>query len=133
MFLGSFRPSFSGKARIVLPKKLREEIEGNRVVLTRGFENCLFGFAKSQWEEQTRRHLESPITDPKARRLRRYFFSQAQVVEFDEQGRFVIPQELWQLFPIEGEPVLVGAGDHFEIWNEKDWEEEAKKIGENYR
>lgn len=133
MFLGSFRPSFSGKGRIVLPKKLREEIAGNRIVLTRGFDKCLFGFDKREWENQARRHLQSPITEPQGRKLRRYFFSQAQVVELDDQGRFVIPVELLELVPIEDGPVLVGAGDHFEIWQETQWQKEAEKLGENYR
>ena len=128
MFLGTYQPNLIGKARIALPKKIRNELAGERIVLTIGFEKCVFGFEEKKWIEATASDLARPLSDELGRNLRRKMFSQAQVINLDSQGRFVIPQELLKFAGIKESLVLIGAGDHFEIWNEPTWNEYQKKI-----
>ena len=81
MFVGEYQIKFLGKGRIALPKKIRNLLSGGRVVLTRGFENCIFGYEKKAWEEASRQQIETPITDGKSRAMRRYLFSGAMVAK----------------------------------------------------
>ena len=123
MLLGTYEPTLIGKNRLALPKKLRKEISGDRLVLSVGFEDCVLGFEEKKWEEVTSTDLATPLSDKKGRDLRRKMFSQAEVVELDGQGRIVVPESLISGHEFKGEIVVAGCGDHFEIWSKQKWEE----------
>jgi len=123
MFLGTYQPNLVGKGRIALPKKIRNEISGERIVLTVGFEKCILGFSEKGWEETISPELSQPLfSDPKSRDLRRKMCAEAEVVNLDSQGRFVIPEKMLAYAGIKNELTIIGAGDHFEIWETKNWE-----------
>ena len=48
MFLGEYQPNLTDGSRLALPKKLREQILGDEVVLSRGFEKCIFVYDKQE-------------------------------------------------------------------------------------
>ena len=123
MLLGTYEPTLIGKNRLALPAKLRKEISGDRLVLAIGFEKCILGFEEKKWEEATASDLATALSDKQGRDLRRKMFSQAEVVELDSQGRIVVPESLISDRELKGEVVVIGAGDHFEIWNKKQWED----------
>ena len=124
MFLGTFEPNLMERGRIALPKKIREEAEGRRLVLTVGFEDCIFGFTEKIWEEVTRPELGRPLfSDKEGRDLRRKMCASAVNIELDAQGRFIIPDSMLEFVGIKEQLIVIGAGDHFEIWNKQKWEE----------
>jgi MraZ protein len=53
---------------------------------------------------------------------RRFIFSSTSYVEVDEQGRFVIPKNLLDYAKLDKKAVIIGVGDHFEIWDSAGWE-----------
>lgn len=120
MLLGTFATTLIGKNRLVLPSKLRKELNGDRIVLSVGFEPCIFGFAEKKWEEVTASDLSRPLSDQEGRDLRRKMFSNAVVVEIDSHSRFVVPENLTNT-ELGGPITIIGAGDHFEIWESKKW------------
>lgn len=128
MFLGSYTIHFTGKGRVVLPRKMREEVKGQGLILSRGLDHCIWGFDKESWQKQAERQLEIPIVDAEGRDLRRYLFSAAEEVDLDGQGRFVIPPQLLQYAQLKDEVVIIGAGDHLEIWDEKAWQETIARL-----
>lgn len=128
MLLGTYEPTIIGKNRLVLPAKLRKEISGDRLVLALGFEECILGFEEKKWEEATATDLATALSDKQGRDLRRKMFSQAEVVELDSQGRIVVPENLVSDRELKGEIVVIGAGDHFEIWSKDLWEEYRRKL-----
>lgn len=124
MFLGTFEPNLMDKGRIALPKKIREELGSSRLILTIGFETCIFGFTEKMWEEVTKPELSRPLfSDKEGRDLRRKMYAEAVNVELDGQGRCVIPKSMLEFAEIAEELVVIGAGDHFEIWEKIRWEE----------
>ncbi len=138
MFLGEFKVKFTGLGRIVLPVKFRENLNETReLVLSRGLDGCIWGFAKSDWEKEATKQLNAPITDKTARDLRRYLFSAAELVKLDDQGRFIIPKslidyaDLNQVQLVFGQVVLIGAGDHFEIWKLDIWQSYLTNLMKN--
>jgi MraZ protein len=129
MFLGTFEPNLMDKGRIALPKKIREGLCSDRLILTVGFEECIFGFAEKAWEEITKSELARPLfSDKDGRDLRRKMYSDAINVELDAQGRFVVPQNMLKFAEIKDNLVIIGAGDHFEIWSKSKWEEYRQKL-----
>jgi MraZ protein len=122
MFLGSFEPRLLESGRMALPKKIRNNIIGASVVLTIGFEDCIFGFDESKWHEAVRPELEKPVfSDIEARNMRRKMFMNAFTVEIDTQGRIILPASMIEYAKLKDNIVVVGAGDHFEIWGKKRW------------
>src|SRR3989344_3708064 len=132
MFLGEYKLKFTGKGRVILPKKMRDEIKGTEIVLSRGFEGCIFGYDLKSWEVMAEKQLEISATEERARYLRRYLFSASVSVEFDSQGRFVIPSALLIYAKVKRDIVIIGAGDHFEVWNHDNWTKQLKKMEGDY-
>ena len=129
VFVGEYQIKFLGKGRVALPKKIRAQLSGSKVVLSRGFDKCVFGYEKKAWETSSAQQLETPVTDPQARAVRRYLFSGTDVLKFDAQGRVVLPPFLLKYADMEDKKVVVvGAGDHFEIWSSPRWQNQLEKF-----
>jgi MraZ protein len=68
------------------------------------------------------------MTVPAARSLRRLIYSSGERLEVDRVGRILIPQFLREAAGLDGEAILVGAGDYFEIWSPDAWEEQSTQL-----
>ncbi len=128
LFLGEYDHALDERGRVTLPRKIRQEIEDVEVILARGYEGCVFGFDKRSWEVEAAKHFDTPVTDEKGRQIRRYLFGSAQKVEVDKLGRILLPAQLKEYASISREVIVVGAGDHFEIWNRLRWQEYSKNL-----
>lgn len=128
MLLGTYLPTLIGRNRLALPKKLRKEIAGNQVVLSVGLEKCIFGFEEKKWEAVTAVDLSRPISDVEGRDLRRKLCMNAEMIDLDSQGRFVIPESMVEYAGIKEKLIMIGAGDHFEIWDSENWKEYSRKL-----
>ena len=132
MFLGEYQTKFTGKGRVILPHKFRQELKGKEVILSRGFENCIWGFDIKDFEIEARKQLEISATEERARYMRRYLFSSSESVELDAQGRIIIPSALLDFASVAEAVVIIGAGDHFEIWDAKLWKKHIRKVERDY-
>lgn len=121
MFLGEYHTNFTGQGRVVLPKKFRQDVGNKGVILSRGFEGCIWGFSLEDFEKEAQKQLETTVTEQKGRDVRRYLFSAAESIRLDDQGRFIIPNSLLEYAKLKDRVVIIGAGDHFEIWDRKAW------------
>ena len=128
VFFGEFFVTFSGQARIVLPKKIRELLKGNTFILTKGFNACLSGYDKEDWELKAKELLQVSLLEKENLEKRRFVFASAVYLEIDDQGRFVIPRNLLNYAALAEKAVIIGVGDHFEIWDENKWEKYLKEI-----
>lgn len=131
MFLGTFTQKILAKGQIVLPAKIRAQLPDRKAVLVKGFDKCVYGFSVGAWEEIARQELLRPILSDDGRKMRQQVFAQAEEVDADQQGRVVLPAYLREYAGIATEMVIIGAGDHFEIWAVNEWairKEEIKDI-----
>ena len=126
MFLGFDRHSLDNKNRLTVPAKYRAELENGGYVL-RGFDDNLMVLTMQAFDVISKRLNRLSLTNPKARLLRRKIFSSAERFELDKTGRFLIPEHLRLAAGLEGEVILSGLGDFFEIWSPELWgEQEAQ-------
>ncbi len=128
VFFGEYQINFSGSGRLLLPKKVRELLKGNTFILTKGFGSCLSGYDKDDWEKRATELLNPSLLQPTDMDNRRYIFSSLVYLEIDEQGRFVVPKNLLEYGELKDKTVIIGVGDHFEIWDVLKWKEYNKKI-----
>ncbi len=121
MFLGEYLHSVDGKGRVAVPARFRSKIERG-AVLTRGVDRCLYVYPMETWETKAR-ELSAAISDPRLLRLvERRFFGMAHELELDAQGRIVVPVKFRQYANLNGEAMVIGAHERFEIWSVADWE-----------
>lgn len=128
VFFGEYQVSFTAPGRIVLPKKLRELLKGNTCIVTKGFDACLAGYDKEDWEKRAKSLLEVSLLDKDLIEKRRFLFSSTVYLEIDEQGRFVLPRGLLEYGGLDVRVTIVGVGDHFEIWNPERWSKYMKEV-----
>ncbi len=123
MFLGTFAPKILGSWQMVLPAKLRNALGSDRAIITTGFDKCIYGFAVEDWKRITDQEvLNKPLFSEEGRRIRQRMFAAALEVDLDDQGRFVIPEGLRDYAGLKENLAVIGAGDHFEIWDKDEWD-----------
>jgi MraZ protein len=128
MLLGEYEHTIDDKSRLTLPSKFREAF-ADGVVLTRGMDGCLYGYAKEDWENLvTTRLAELDPLSREGRLMQRYFFSAAAAAELDKQGRVPVPAPLAQTAGLDREVVVAGVYDHLEIWDRAAWREHLKEV-----
>lgn len=128
VFFGEYQVSFTGPGRVVLPKKVRELLQGNIFIVTKGFNFCLAGYDKRDWEDKAKELIGVSLLEQDNLEKRRFIFSSTTYTEIDEQGRFVIPKNMLQYAKLDKKALIVGVGDHFEIWNPAEWEKQMKAV-----
>ncbi len=130
MFLGEYNPNITDGSRVALPKRLRDQITGDDVVLAKGFEHCIFLYDRTDWLLEAEKQVENPISDAKTRDLKRYMFAGALETTIDAQGRIVLPATLKEYAGIDKKTTVIGAGDHVEVWDTAKWQEYLAKISQ---
>ncbi len=120
MFMGEFRHNVDTKGRLIIPSKIREQCDTS-VVITRGFEGCLALYTQEGWNNYYTKLQALPKNKKEARLFVRMVTSRASECEFDKLGRVNIPLVLRQDGSLEKECVIVGVGDHVEIWDSEAW------------
>jgi len=127
-FLGTHEVSLLSGGQMALPAKIRKVLDDESLILSTGFDKCLFGFSPDAWEKIVQSGLDQPVFTADGRQIRRQLFSAADIIQFDSQGRITVPVSLRDYAQLKGETVVIGAGDHFEIWNKGKWETLQKEI-----
>ena len=120
MLIGEYEHSLDAKGRLIIPAKLREDI-GEKFIITKGLDGCLFGFSQSEWTNFEEKLKTLPLTNKNARDFVRFFLSGAIECEIDKQGRFLIASNLREYATMEKEVVIIGVGTRIEIWNRDKW------------
>lgn len=124
-FTSEYECKLDAKGRLVLPSKIKNTLpEGSatEMVLGRGFDPCLMLYSKVEFNKIYSRIAGLSSFNPENRRLQRTFFMGISTVELDANGRFLIPKSLQAYANLEKDVVLVGMGNHVEIWNAEQYQ-----------
>ena len=122
MFMGEYNHNVDTKGRLIIPAKFRESL-GERFVVTRGLDGCLFVYDNSEWATFEKKLQTMLMGRKDSRNYARFFLAKASEVEVDKQGRILIPQKLREYAGLEKDVVMVGVGNRVEIWNKDTWED----------
>ena len=135
MFIGrlSYALAVDPKGRLVIPQKVRDEIDkrdGDLEVMFGVFgAPCLKLYTKTQFELITRA-LEEALDDSLENdRKKRLFYSAFVEVSIDKQGRVTIPATLMRRAGVTSQVVVIGTKDRVEFWDEKSFEAYEQQAG----
>lgn len=125
LFVGEYKHTIDEKNRIFIPSRLRSEL-GERFMVTKGFDRCLFVFPMPKWEAFAAKIAALPMV--KNRRERLYFFSNAAECTLDAQGRVTVSPLLKEFAGFVKDVTVVGNDDRIELWAGEVWNEEQDKL-----
>ncbi|MFQ5922901.1 MAG: division/cell wall cluster transcriptional repressor MraZ [Anaerolineales bacterium] len=127
MFLGQYKYTTDLKGRLTIPVRFRAALASGAFV-TQGFERNLMVYTSESFDRLAKKASALTSTDPEARAVRRVIFGGATEVSLDSAGRVLLPDFLRDYAGIDGEAFIVGAGEYFEIWRAKAWEQERAAV-----
>ncbi|MBQ8585426.1 MAG: division/cell wall cluster transcriptional repressor MraZ [Butyricicoccus sp.] len=116
---GEYRHTLDTKGRVSVPSKLRDAL-GERFTVTKGLDHSIALYPENEWNELDRKIRALPMG--KSRDLQRFFFSAAFDAELDSQGRILLPANLRAHGGLGKEVVIIGSGNHAEIWDAARWD-----------
>ncbi len=141
MLVGSYPMSVDSKARVTLPAMFRKEMcEGDSKTIylvpmkesvegftPAGFEAWVDSLFKKEGEGYDSRNRKDVL-------LRRSLTSRAVPVDIDSAGRVALGKldaskpGTREKFGLTGDVTIIGATDHFEVWNTEKWNEQQAAV-----
>lgn len=120
MFIGEYAHNLDEKGRIAIPAKFRRALAKGAVV-TRGIDNCLFLYTRTEWEKLAHKLAELPISQAKTRAFARLMLAGAMDVDIDKQGRIIVPEYLRVYAGMKKKMIIAGLFNRLELWDEQKW------------
>jgi MraZ protein len=115
-----YRHSVDDKRRVSVPFRWRpsDQIELTVIVWPKhGAGTCLRVLPPAQWAKLRAEIDAMPNSDPNKSVLKRFIGTLSIQAKLDSAGRIAIPEEMAVAAGINGQAVLVGCLDRFEIWS----------------
>lgn len=121
MFFGSYQHNLDAKGRLLLPSRFRNET-GNILYIMKGYDGALSIFKQSDFEKLVNTIENHPFNKKGSRDYIRIQLASVRELELDSLGRILIPKEILNKFHLGKEVMVIGVGDHIEVWNKTDYE-----------
>jgi len=120
MFLGEYQHSLDAKGRVILPARYREQLAEGAFV-TKGRGGCLSVFTPKEFQEVASQVRDQSRRGTNELNAARAFFSGAQEIRPDKQGRVALPQNLRDYAGLTRDVVVLGVFTRVEIWDRDRW------------
>jgi MraZ protein len=131
VFQGASSLTLDAKGRLSVPTRHRDVLSATAqglLTITKHPHGCLMVFPRPEWDLFRDRISALPMS---AQWWKRIFLGNAMDVELDGTGRILISPELRQSAGIAKDTILLGMGNHFELWDKAAYEaQEAKAMQE---
>lgn len=122
MFQGASSLNLDAKGRLSVPTRHRDvllAVAQGQLTFTRHPHGCLMVFPRPEWEKFRERIAQLPLS---AQWWKRIFLGNAQDTEMDANGRVLVSPELRQAAGLSREVMLLGMGQHFELWDKASYD-----------
>ena len=134
MLTGEYNITLDEMGRIALPRKMRDGLKENYIILSKGADHCLWLYTPDYWKQQADDIVNN--TDEFSdygRLMRQIFIGTSQECDIDKQGRILIPPSLRSKVGLSRDCVLLGQVHYFEIWADDHYKAHLDASRENYK
>ncbi|MDR1373832.1 MAG: division/cell wall cluster transcriptional repressor MraZ [Treponema sp.] len=115
---GEFNNTLDDKGRVSIPSRLREKLQENILILTKGIDDYVWLLPPEKWEKVSSTLIKNTsLSLKKASQVQHHFIVPAQEAELDKSGRVAIPQSLREYAGLTRDCVILGSGESLEIWD----------------
>jgi MraZ protein len=129
---GNYELTVDDKNRILVPsevrKKLEPERDGEAFFLVTGRDGRLWLYPERYYESLVSREPTELTPSEDTLAFDRMMLGLASRVEWDKQGRVLLPDRALKRAGIGKDVTLVGARDHLELWNRSDWDAAREQL-----
>ncbi len=134
-FKGQETYSIDTRGRVNVPAKMRKSISpdaNNTFTVTRGQETCIVAYPLDEWKKYEEKFENLNQYDKKNRFFLRMILMWSEEVSLDAQQRIGIPKKLLEYAGIDKKVLIVGVGDHIELWDPDAYEKYIEGFDESY-
>jgi division/cell wall cluster transcriptional repressor MraZ len=130
-FTGTHACLLDADRTLLLPRDVYRRLaapEARALFVTPGPEPSLWLYTATglgHWAEQ----FNQAGAGSRARAARRVVLAQTEACAVDRGGRLRLPEPLAQFAGLRREVVLLGAGDHLELWDAQRWQQQRDRPG----
>ena len=118
MYFGNYEHTLDEKGRLLIPKKLKEGLsEGSLLYIMKGFEGCIAVYNKNEFTKLVEECSALSFKKKNARTYLRLMLSSVIELVVDKVGRIQLPIQTLTKYQIGRQVLIIGVGDHFEIWD----------------
>lgn len=133
MYFGSYEHTLDDKGRLMIPRRLKEGLnEGSTLYIMKGFEGCIAVYNESEFEKLSKECSQISFNKKNSRTYLRIMLSSVTALNVDKVGRIQIPSATLSKYEIGKQVMIIGVGDHFEIWDLIKFNEYQAKANENF-
>lgn len=132
---GTYSRNLDDKHRLAVPKRLREEFSEKQMTclyIAPGTDKSLALYSPTAFERLGKLLADRSSSRADVRNYLRLFYSRAEKVELDSQGRIRIPERLVLFAQLQHDIILLGVHDHAEIWDKGLWDTFLSQTGPDF-
>ena len=134
-FTGEHECKLDAKGRLVLPSRLKSvlpEASKKSIIVRKGFESNLIIYPITEFQNIYTRINSLNEFSSEQRKLKRNLFSGISQVDFDSNGRFLIPKNMISHCEIERDVILIGVGNIIELWDPRKYKNNLIKDSKEF-
>ena len=131
MFFGNYLHSLDDKGRLVIPRKMRDEL-GLKIFIMKGYDGALSIYKEESFVKLVEELEKLSFNKKENRDYLRLKLASVVDLDVDKMGRVQLPQALLAKHHIGKDVVVLGAGDHIEVWDEKKYQEYISSIEDDF-
>ena len=126
VLFGGYDHKIDKKGRVFIPSAFRDEL-GESFIICRGIygKRCLCVYSSDEWKNLVEKIGTLPGTKSSA--VKRFLYDGAFNVEFDAQGRILVPPTLREYAGFDSEVHIIGMDTNLEIWDSSLWSSENEQ------
>ncbi len=126
MFYGRYTIQISANRALTFPERFADELTGN-IFVAQGFDRNLLVMPEKSFFLLYQRVTNLNMADPLARMLLRLFLGNTIHAKLDEKRQMRLSEHLYEYAKLSSgsSAILVGQGDHIEIWSPRYWENQS--------
>src|SRR5258708_21982986 len=129
IFAGEVRHAIDAKNRVTIPARWRSGEVDEFFAVPNPENGSLMVMPVAVTHEVAARAKSDPRFTPQdVQRFIRQFYSRAQHLTTDKQGRIVLPDEHCRQLGLKGEVVLVGSHSRLEVSSPEPWENVTEEV-----
>lgn len=120
------------KNRLAIPaairKAMKPDVDGEGFYINVGRDGHLWLYGKQYYDKMAGEMEATLNPTPEQQAFNRRYFALTEELDWDSQGRVVLPEAKIKLVGLGKEVTLVGSRDHLELWNRAEWEKHQAAI-----
>lgn len=115
----------------MIPARFKNEA-GNVLYVMKGYDGALSVYKEDDFLKLVKSIETFPFNKRDSRDYLRVQLASVRELEVDNQGRILLGKDLLTKYHIGKEVIVIGVGDHMEIWDKEAYLEYEKKTNEAF-